>query len=195
MPFDDARQRALEHGSRRSSAVLSRASTYTLQSRRGTGLRTSMEASFEWRVGASRSSADISTSRARARRSSDDSVGIAFAILNLGDVGAGHIHACGKLSLGEIPHVTEVAHGSRYLDTLWQVLPVEREPACRGAGHQGWLFNLRGSSCSAGTETEGVRNCTSLQWLHRSTSRWCLGVVRLGVKNLCRIPGEPSWLP
>ncbi len=45
--------------------------------------------------------------------------GHGLAILDLGDVGSRNGHASGKLTLGEITHVTEVAHGGGNLWTCF----------------------------------------------------------------------------
>ena len=44
--------------------------------------------------------------------------GHGLAVLNLGDVGAGHVHAGRELTLRKIADVAQVAHGSGYLETL-----------------------------------------------------------------------------
>lgn len=45
--------------------------------------------------------------------------GHGLAVLDFGDVGAGHTHASGELTLREIAHVAQVANGSGYLDATF----------------------------------------------------------------------------
>ena len=40
-----------------------------------------------------------------------------LAILDLGDVGAGHAHTSGELALGEVADVAKIAHGGSHLRT------------------------------------------------------------------------------
>ena len=50
--------------------------------------------------------------------------GHGLAVLDLRDVGAGHVHTGGELTLREIADVAQIAHGCRYLDAfvLWGLL-------------------------------------------------------------------------
>lgn len=41
-----------------------------------------------------------------------------FAVLDLGDVGAGHVHACGELTLGQVAYVPQIADRVGHLETV-----------------------------------------------------------------------------
>lgn len=82
--------------------------------------------------------------------------GHGLAVLDLRDVGAGHVHAGGQLTLREVADVAQIAHGCRYLDAFARC-------GCLGYESQGcrsrfWLFDLEAFVAAA---AQGVR-CAEL---------------------------------
>ena len=111
-----------------------------------------------------------------------------LAVLDLGDVGARDAHARGELPLREIADVAEIAHGGGDLKA------VRRAAGC-GDECEAGLGAGSGSSTSRDLwqrrhSAFAVRNCTSLQWSQRRTSRCSTGAIIVAIVVCMRADPE-----
>ena len=105
-----------------------------------------------------------------------------FAVFDLGDVGARHVHPGGELTLREVAHVAQISNGSGYLKSAFGGWLGGDD------GYWGWcgfrLFDLKRFAAAAAHQLT-VRNCTRLQLSQRTTSRCSTGAIMVAISCVC----------